>query len=274
MEIGSGNDFSSTHYDSLLLHQTGDISSKAFIQTFIILVRTSRVIADAGSMTIDLARGFDSVNSVFAILDRITQIHPESGQQPDHQKNNIRGEVQIHEVDFAYPSRPNAMIFNGFSIDIDARKSLSTALVGGSGSGKSTAIWLIERFYDPIKGTIMLEGKDLRTYHLRALRKHIALVGQELILFAGTIRDNIIYGGEGEIEESEIIEASMAANAHDFISGLKDGYNTVCTGKGSQLFGGQRQRIAIARAILKNSAVLLLDEATSALDSRSELWGE
>ncbi|RVW24015.1 ABC transporter B family member 22 [Vitis vinifera] len=232
-----------------------------------ILVSTSRVIADAGSMTNDLAKGFDAIRSVFAILDRLTQIQPEN---PDsYQPEKIRGQVQIQEVDFAYPARPNAFIFKGFSIDIDPGKS--TALVGESGSGKSTIIGLIERFYDPLKGIVKLDGKDVRTYHLRVLRKHIALVSQEPILFAGTIRDNIAYGASSdEINESEIIEAAKAANAHDFIVALKHGYDTWCASKGLQLSGGQRQRLAIARAILKNAAILLLDEATSALDSQSE----
>lgn len=243
------------------------ISSKAFLQTFLILVSTSRVIADAGSMTSDLDKGFDAVRSVFAILDRCTQIHPENPNS--YQPERIRGQVQIQEVDFAYPARPESLVFKGFSIDIDAGKS--TALVGESGSGKSTIIGLIERFYDPLKGTIKVDGKDIRTYHLRALRKHITLVSQEPMLFHGTMRDNITYGvPTNEVNESEIIEAARTANAHDFIVALKHGYDTPCSNIGVQLSGGQRQRIAIARAVLKNSAMLLLDEATSALDSQSE----
>ncbi|KAI7741391.1 hypothetical protein M8C21_000851, partial [Ambrosia artemisiifolia] len=150
----------------------------------------------------------------------------------------------------------------------DAGKS--TALVGQSGSGKSTIIGLIERFYDPMKGVIKIDGRDIKSYHLRTLRKYIALVSQEPTLFAGTIRENIIYGASKEVSESEMIEAAKAANAHDFIAVLKDGYDTQCGDRGVQLSGGQKQRIAIARAILKNPVILLLDEATSALDSQSE----
>lgn len=244
----------------------GHLGSKALFQTFMILVSTGRVIADAGTMTNDLAKGSDAVQSVFAVLDRYTLIEPEDadGKKPEI----IKGHVEIRDVDFAYPARPDVMIFKGFSIDIEAGKS--TALVGQSGSGKSTIIGLIERFYDPMKGVVKIDGRDIRSYHLRTLRKYIALVSQEPALFAGTIRENIIYGASGEVSESEIIEAAKAANAHDFISVLKDGYDTWCGDRGIQLSGGQKQRVAIARAILKNPAVLLLDEATSALDSQSE----
>lgn len=259
-------------YGGRLISQ-GYISSKALFETFMILVSTGRVIADAGSMTSDLAKGSDAVGSVFAVLDRYTRIEPEDpdGYQPE--KDKITGEVEIRHVDFAYPARPDVLVFKSFSINIEAGKS--TALVGPSGSGKSTIIGLVERFYDPLKGSVKIDGRDIRSYHLRVLRKHIALVSQEPTLFAGTIRENIAYGGGGsesdhKVEESEIMEAARAANAHDFIAGLKHGYNTWCGERGVQLSGGQKQRIAIARAILKNPAVLLLDEATSALDSQSE----
>nr|ADZ48235.1 multidrug/pheromone exporter protein [Hevea brasiliensis] len=243
----------------------GYITAKDLFETFMILVSTGRVIADAGSMTTDLAKGSDAVGSVFAVLDRYTKIEPEGadGLKPEM----IMGHVELRDVNFAYPARPDVIIFEGFSIKIEAGKS--TALVGQSGSGKSTIIGLIERFYDPIRGIVKIDGRDIKSYHLRSLRKHIALVSQEPTLFAGTIRENIAYG-TSKNDESEIIEAAKAANAHDFIAGLKDGYDTWCGDRGVQLSGGQKQRIAIARAILKNPTVLLLDEATSALDSQSE----
>jgi len=245
----------------------GKITSKAFFELFILFVSTGRVIADAGAMTMDLAKGSDAVGSVFAVLDRYTNIEPE---KPDgFVPQNIKGQIKFVNVDFAYPTRPDVIIFKNFSIDIDEGKS--TAIVGPSGSGKSTIIGLIERFYDPLKGIVKIDGRDIRSYHLRSLRQHIGLVSQEPILFAGTIRENIMYGGASDkIDESEIIEAAKAANAHDFIVTLSDGYDTYCGDRGVQLSGGQKQRIAIARAVLKNPSVLLLDEATSALDNQSE----
>ncbi|XP_041006181.1 ABC transporter B family member 15-like [Juglans microcarpa x Juglans regia] len=252
-------------YGGKLISQ-GYITAKALFETFMILVSTGRVIADAGSMTSDLVKGSDAVGSVFAVLDRYTRIEPTDPE--GYHAEKITGKVEIRDVDFAYPARPDVMIFKGFSIVIEAGKS--TALVGQSGSGKSTIIGLIERFYDPLKGSVKIDGRDIRSFHLRSLRKHIALVSQEPTLFAGTIRENIAYGASDKVDETEIIEAGKLANAHNFIAGLKDGYDTWCGDKGVQLSGGQKQRIAIARAILKNPSVLLLDEATSALDSQSE----
>ncbi|OAP04860.1 PGP16 [Arabidopsis thaliana] len=245
----------------------GKMVSKAFFELFLIFKTTGRAIAEAGTMTTDLAKGSNSVDSVFTVLDRRTTIEPEN---PDgYILEKIKGQITFLNVDFAYPTRPNMVIFNNFSIEIHEGKS--TAIVGPSGSGKSTVIGLIERFYDPLQGIVKIDGRDIRSYHLRSLRQHMSLVSQEPTLFAGTIRENIMYGrASNKIDESEIIEAAKTANAHEFITSLSDGYDTYCGDRGVQLSGGQKQRIAIARAILKNPSILLLDEATSALDSQSE----
>ncbi|XVF60426.1 hypothetical protein PTKIN_Ptkin08bG0045000 [Pterospermum kingtungense] len=244
----------------------GYINSKALMQIFLILVTTGRVIVEAASMTSDLAKGAEVVGSLFAILDRRTRIEPDDST--GYLAKEITGCVEICDIDFAYPARPSVIILKDFSITIEGGKS--TALVGQSGSGKSTIVSLIERFYDPLKGVVKIDGRDIISYNLRSLRKHIALVSQEPTLFAGTIRENILYGASDKTDESEIIKAAKAANAHDFIASLANGYETQCGDRGVQLSGGQKQRIAIARAILKNPTMLLLDEATSALDNESE----
>lgn len=252
-------------YGAKLISQ-GHITSGQLFETFMILISTGLVIAEAGSMTTDIARGADTVGSVFAILDRQTRIEPDDPES--YQPSNLLGDVEFCGVDFAYPARPDTIVLKDFYFKVEAGES--TALVGQSGSGKSTLIGLIERFYDPLRGIVKIDGRDIRTYHLRSLRKYIALVSQEPTLFAGTIRENIVYGAPDSVSETEIIEAAKAANAHQFIVSLKDGYNTWCGDRGVQLSGGQKQRVAIARAILKNPRLLLLDEATSALDSQSE----
>ncbi|XP_049397152.1 ABC transporter B family member 15-like [Solanum stenotomum] len=246
----------------------GYIGAQALFQILVLLISNWRVIADLGTMSKDLDRGKDAVGSVFTTLDRFSLIEPEDSD--GYKPKKITGHIEMYEVDFAYPARPNVIIFKGFSITINAGKS--TAFVGQSGSGKSAIIGLIERFYDPLSGVIKIDRRDIRSYHLKSLRNQIALVSQEPTLFSGTIRENIAYGvlASEEVDESEIIEAAKAANVHSFISALKDGYDTWCGDKGLQLSRGQKQRIAIARALLKNPGVVLLDKATSALDSQSE----
>ncbi|XP_058768786.1 ABC transporter B family member 15-like [Vicia villosa] len=245
----------------------GLITKKALFESFMVVLTTGRVIGEAGSMTKDISKGAGTVRSIFGILDRHTEI--ETDEPNTFKPVTLTGQIEFCDVHFAYPARPNVIIFQGFSIKIEAGKS--TALVGQSGSGKSTIIGLIERFYDPLQGSVTIDGMNIKSYNLKSLRRHIALVSQEPTLINGTIRDNIAYGTTcDKIDEVEIIEAARVANAHDFIAGLRDGYETWCGDKGVQLSGGQKQRIAIARAMLKNPKVLLLDEATSALDNKSE----
>ncbi|KAK7382620.1 hypothetical protein VNO80_01564 [Phaseolus coccineus] len=180
---------------------------------------------------------------------------------------DIEGEIELRDVCFSYPARPEELILNRFSLDIPS--GTSVALVGQSGCGKSTVISLIERFYDPQEGEVVIDGINLKEFQLGWMRGKIGLVNQEPVLFASSIMDNIAYGKEGATIE-EIRSASALANATKFIHKLPQGLNTMVGEQGTQLSGGQKQRIAIARAILKDPRILLLDEATSALDAESE----
>ncbi len=176
-------------------------------------------------------------------------------------------ELQLENVHFHYPSRPEVAALDDLSLVIESGRSL--ALVGPSGAGKSTVFELLQRFYDPQHGRVLLDGRDIRELGLHQLREHIALVPQQPALFTGDVRYNIAYGREGASEE-DILAAAKAAHAHDFISALPGGYDSQLGEQGVRLSGGQRQRIALARAILNDPQVLLLDEATSALDTESE----
>ncbi|KAF8703332.1 hypothetical protein HU200_032130 [Digitaria exilis] len=237
------------------------------IKVFVVLVITANSVAETVSLAPEIVRGGESIRSVFAILNSRTRIDPD---EPDTEPvDSVRGDIDFRHVDFAYPTRPDVMVFKDFSLRI--RAGHSQALVGASGSGKSTVIALIERFYDPVAGKVMVDGKDIRRLNLRSLRRKIGLVQQEPVLFATSIFENIAYGKDGgAVTEEEVVEAAKVANVHGFVSALPDGYRTPVGERGVQLSGGQKQRIAIARAVLKDPAVLLLDEATSALDAESE----
>ncbi|KAG6581395.1 ABC transporter B family member 9, partial [Cucurbita argyrosperma subsp. sororia] len=180
---------------------------------------------------------------------------------------DIQGDIELKDVYFRYPARPDVQIFSGFSLSVPS--GTTAALVGQSGSGKSTVISLLERFYDPDSGEVLIDGVNLKKFKLKWIREKIGLVSQEPILFTATIKENILYGKENATEE-EVRAATELANAAKFIDKLPKGLDTMVGEHGTQLSGGQKQRIAISRAILKNPRILLLDEATSALDSESE----
>lgn len=228
-----------------------------------VLIVTALAMGEILAMAPDLLKGNQMVASVFEVIDRKTEVTGDSGED----LRRVEGMIELKGVRFSYPSRPDALIFKDFNLRVRAGQSM--ALVGQSGSGKSSVISLILRFYDPTAGKVLIDGKDIRKLKLKSLRKHIGLVQQEPALFATSIYENILFGKEGA-SEAEVIEAAKLANAHDFISALPEGYSTKVGERGVQLSGGQKQRVAIARAVLKNPAILLLDEATSALDVESE----
>lgn len=207
-------------------------------------------------------KAIGATKRVFQILD--TQ--PTVQDKPTAKTiSDVRGELTLKDVNFSYDERQPVLK----NINITVAEGEILALVGASGAGKSTTFNLIPRFYDPSSGEILLDGVDLRDITQASLREHIGIVPQETLLFGGTIRENIRYG-KLDASEDDIIAAAKAANAHQFITELPDGYETIVGERGTKLSGGQRQRVAIARAILKNPRILLLDEATSSLDSESE----
>jgi len=203
-----------------------------------------------------------AMRRVFDILDTAPDVRdrPDAVDMP-----SIIGHVTVERVSFAYDARQPVLI----DISFDTKPGEVIAFVGPTGSGKTTLVNLLHRFYDPSSGSIAIDGYDLRGVRLDTLYRQIALVPQETILFGGTILDNIRYGRE-DATKDEVRDAARAANAHDFISALPDSYATIVGEKGVNLSGGQRQRLAIARAVLKNPRILILDEATSALDTESE----
>ncbi|MCS7085551.1 MAG: ABC transporter transmembrane domain-containing protein [Bacteroidia bacterium] len=188
---------------------------------------------------------------------------------PEAPSVSAPGRIEFCDVRFAYPSRPDVQVLKGVSFVVHAGEKV--ALVGPSGAGKSTVVALVQRFFDPDSGTIRFNDADIKTMPLHQLRRRIAVVPQDVFLFAGTIRENIAYG-RPEASDDEIRAAAALAYADEFIEKLPDGYETVVGERGVKLSGGQRQRVAIARAALRDPQLLILDEATGALDAQSERW--
>jgi len=180
---------------------------------------------------------------------------------------NILGDIRYENVEFSYPTRKDFPILKGISLDI--KHGSQVALVGQSGSGKSTIVQLLMRYYNIDSGQIYIDNKPINSFDFKAFRKNVAIVPQEIMLFGGTLYENILYGNPDATRE-ELIEASKQANCYDFITKFPDGFETTVGERGVKLSGGQKQRVAIARAILKNPSILILDEATSALDTESE----
>lgn len=261
-------------WEGFRLFQSGEINNVGTVFTVVLSVTlgaTSTMLIAPQIQSITNASS--AASELFSTIDKPSLLDPLSpkGMQPP----SCTGEIRIRNLHFAYPTRPTAPVLQGLDLSIPAGKT--TALVGPSGCGKSTLIGLLERWYQPASGEILLDGHDIAEYNTRWLRSNLRLVQQEPVLFQGTIFQNVAKGFVGEqqsLSEQEqmqlVQQACMASNAHDFIKKLPEGYDTQVGERASMLSGGQRQRVAIARSIISDPKVLLLDEATSALDPRAE----
>jgi len=248
-----------------LMVQSGQMLEGELVDFVVFTGIIGGAIASIGSFYTEIVSAIGATERIQEILkeDSEVEITPPSYQQLPR----LSGEIDYENVHFAYPSRSDMPVLKG--IDLHINPGEKVALVGASGAGKSTIVQLLLRFYQAQSGTIRMDGQDILSYPLTHYRRNIAIVPQEVLLFGGTIRENILYG-KPDATEAEIMEASKKANAWDFIRSFPDGFETLVGERGIKLSGGQRQRIAIARAILKDPAVLLLDEATSSLDAESE----
>uniref|UniRef100_A0A670ZUG0 ATP binding cassette subfamily B member 4 n=1 Tax=Pseudonaja textilis TaxID=8673 RepID=A0A670ZUG0_PSETE len=245
----------------------GYMDFKSVFLVFSCIVFGAMAVGQAFSFTPDYAKAKISAAQMFMLFERVPSIdnYSEEGKKPETVSSNIA----FKEVVFNYPTRPDVPVLQG--LNIATGKGQTLALVGSSGCGKSTLIQLLERFYDPLSGEVLLNGENEQQLNIQWLRSQIGIVSQEPVLFGCSIAENIAYGDNSrEVPFDEICEAAKSANIHSFIESLPEKYNTAVGDKGTQLSGGQKQRIAIARALLRQPKILLLDEATSALDTESE----
>lgn len=252
----------------------GEYSLFQFFICFSALISGSQIAGSIFNFAPDASKAMHAAWEVKGILEREPQISGDNndsdgGGDDDDAVNMDNGAIEFKNVSFRYPSRPQRLALHGLSLKIEPGQSV--AFVGGSGSGKSTIFALVERFYDPDRGSVLAGGRDISQLNLSRYRQTISLVSQEAVLYSGSIRDNIALGvPDSATSDDAILAACKQANLHDFVASLPDGLSTLVGPGGSMLSGGQKQRIAIARALLRQPQILLLDEATSALDSESE----
>lgn len=252
-------------WQGALLVQSGQMSIGDLFSFIIYTGIIGGAIASLGTFYTQLAGALGATDRILEIMEGRPEINARMDQQAE--PVTLSGDIRFHHVQFQYPARPEAQVLKG--IDLTIREGQKIALVGASGAGKSTIVSLLMRFHEVSDGLITIGGKDIRGFDLFQYRKNFATVPQDVILFGGTIRENIAYGNPGASED-DIIEAARQANALQFISTFREGFDTIVGDRGIRLSGGQKQRIAIARAILKDPKILILDEATSSLDAESE----
>lgn len=240
----------------------GRLSAGGFVVLMINMMAMIPALKQLTNVQGMIQRGIASAQRLYTVID-----DPDEEDIGDHQVERARGEVEFRHVDARYPNATSLALED---ISFVAKPGTVTAIVGRSGSGKTTLIQLLPRFYDPERGEILLDGVNVRNIPLRDLRRQIALVGQRVLLFDGTVAENIAYGEMRSSDESSLVGATEGANAAEFVSKLDDGIHSEIGVGGGKLSGGQRQRLAIARAMLKDAPVLILDEATASLDTESE----
>jgi ATP-binding cassette subfamily B protein len=241
----------------------GDLSAGELTRFMLYTLYVSGAVGSFAELYSQVQRTLGASQRVRELLRELTE-QTGGGVHPD---KHARGEASFENITFRYPGRPEIEVLRGVNLEVKAGQRVAVA--GPSGAGKSTLVSLLLRFYDPEAGRVVLDGRDVRDYDLQELRRLVAVVPQEVILFGGTIEENIAYGRPGA-SLLEVEEAARQANAHEFVAAFPQGYQTTVGERGVQLSGGQRQRIAIARAILRDPALLILDEATSSLDAQSE----